>query len=323
MEKRILIPNTDLSVYPLGFGTVDAGLKWDGAEADKIFGAYMEMGGNLIDTAHVYSDWVPPERNRSERAVGDWLARSGKRNEIILMTKGGHPDMTVPQPDLHKNRITRAEMTEDLDVSLQKLRTDYIDVYFYHRDDVSQPLEETVEIMQDFVRQGKIRYYACSNWTAERMKAADAYCKEKGYRGFIGDQSLYNLGMKYMNPMEDDTLGYVKGDVFQYHLDHADNMLIPYMGNCSGFFHKYAKSGEAGVQGSPYNTPANIEVAKRVLELAAKYDCTVTQVVLGFFYHQPFTCLPLFGAGSVEHVIDGCKTLDVPFTDEDYKVLLG
>ena len=174
--NNILIPNTELSVSPFGLGTVDAGLLWDGADADRVFETYLELGGNLLDSAHVYSDWVPPEIARSERVIGDWLARSGKRDKIVLITKGGHPDMTGENPDTHMNRMHREDMVKDLDESLKQLRTDYIDLYFYHRDDVTIPAEETIEVMQDFVKQGKIRYYGCSNWSTERMMAADKYC---------------------------------------------------------------------------------------------------------------------------------------------------
>ena len=78
--KTIQIPDTDLVLAPVGMGCVKAGLKWDGPEADRIFDAYYDAGGNLYDTARVYSDWIGPERGRSERVLGDWLARSGKRN---------------------------------------------------------------------------------------------------------------------------------------------------------------------------------------------------------------------------------------------------
>ena len=92
------------------------------------------MGGNLYDTARVYSDWIPPETGRSERVIGDWLSRSGKRHDVVLITKGGHPDMTVPSPDMHNSRVSAENMRADLELSLKTLRTDYIDLYFYHRD---------------------------------------------------------------------------------------------------------------------------------------------------------------------------------------------
>lgn len=321
MKKRIEIPNTELSVYPIGLGTVDAGLKWDGAEADKIFDTYMMQGGNLIDCAHVYSDWVPGEIARAERVLGDWLSRRGKRDDVIIMTKGGHPVMTDPVPDMHKSRMTHADMVKDLDESLKQLRTDYVDIYFYHRDNREQSVEEEIETMEQFVKEGKIRYYGCSNWDVDRMLTADAYCKEKGYRGFVADQSLLNLGMKYMRPLADDTLGYTRGEAFAYHVNNINNLEMPFMGNCSGFFHIFDAQGEEGVKNNPYYTPGNVKVAQGVKVLKEKYNCSITQVVLGFFYHQPFPCVPLYGPACPEHIIDACGTLDVPFTAEDYDEL--
>ena len=99
MEKRFLIPDTDLSVYPIGLGCADIGLKADAVAPEKVFDTYLDLGGNLIDTAHVYSNWVPGERARSERIIGDWLKGSGKRNQIILMTKGGHPEIVESTPE--------------------------------------------------------------------------------------------------------------------------------------------------------------------------------------------------------------------------------
>ena len=209
MIKRIRIPETDIEMFPFGLGTTGAGLVWDGADADRLFDAFLDNGGSLIDTAHVYSDWVKPEKARSERVIGDWLERSGKRNRVVLVTKGGHPDMTVDNPDTHISRMTKADMVSDLEDSLKKLRTDHIDIYFYHRDDLNQSVEELIETMEEFRREGKIRYYGCSNWTTARIKEADAYCRKKGYRGFAANQCLLNLGYKYMNPLEDDTLVYV------------------------------------------------------------------------------------------------------------------
>ena len=86
---KIRIPETELELSPLGLGCVNAGIKWDGADADRLFDAFYDMGGNLYDTARVYSDWIPPETGRSERVLGDWLSRSGKRSHVVLITRAG------------------------------------------------------------------------------------------------------------------------------------------------------------------------------------------------------------------------------------------
>lgn len=315
-----MIPGTELLIYPIGLGTVDAGLLWDGADANRIFDTYLGQGGNLIDCAHVYSDWVSGEKARAERVLGDWLEYSGKRSQVVLITKGGHPNMQGSDADTHISRMTRGDMIQDLDESLKQLRTDHIDIYFYHRDNRAQSIEEEIETMQDFVKEGKIRYYGCSNWDVDRMKEADAYCQKKGYRGFVADQSLLNLGMKYMNPLPDDTLRYTKGEAFQYHAENPYNLEMPYMGNCSGFFHIYDAKGEAAVKNNPYYTPGNVRVAEHVKKLKEIYGCTTTQAVMGFFFHQPFACAPLYGPACPEHIIDACKTLEIAFTDEDYRI---
>lgn len=173
--KKITLMNTDLELSPMGMGCVNAGIKWDGEDAYRIFDAFLDMGGNVYDTARVYSDWIPSEIGRSERVLGQWLRQSGKRHDVILLTKGGHPDMTSATPDMHASRISAENMRTDLELSLRALGTDYIDIYFYHRDNEDVPVSELIDIMEDFRKQGKIRYYACSNWTTARMKEADAY----------------------------------------------------------------------------------------------------------------------------------------------------
>lgn len=319
MRKLFTIPDTELTFFPFGLGTVSAGIAWDGADADRIFDTFLAEGGSLIDTAHVYSDWIGPERARSERVVGDWLERSGKRNQVILMTKGGHPDMTVPKPDLHCSRLSREEMRRDLEESLRKLRTDYIDLYFYHRDDLSRSVEELMDTMEMFRREGKIRYYGCSNWSLARMQQADDLCREKGYRGFAADQSLFNLGYRYMNAMPDDTLGYTDEAAQKYHRENLRNVLMPYMGVCSGFFHKYARGGVDAVCTSPYCTEGNIRMAERVKMLCKKYDATVSQVVLGFFGQQEFPCVPLYGPKHAGQLTEAMAAFDIPFCREDYE----
>ena len=99
--------------------------------------------------------------------------------------------MTGPNPDMHKSRVSESCLKYDLEESLRVLGTDYIDIYFYHRDNEDVPVSELIDIMEDFRKQGKIRYYACSNWTTARMKEADAYAASKGCRGFVANEALY------------------------------------------------------------------------------------------------------------------------------------
>jgi aryl-alcohol dehydrogenase-like predicted oxidoreductase len=320
MTTRITIPDTDLNLCPIGLGTAVAGLAWDYDYADKLLGTYLDLGGNVIDTARVYSDWVPSEIGRSERVIGDWLQRSGKRCHIILMTKGGHPKFTSPSDDLHIPRMTRADMRQDIELSLKALRVDTIDIYFYHRDNRSQSVEEEIETMEQFLKEGKIRYYGCSNWQADRIRKSDTYCAGRGYRGFIADQALLNLGIKYIDHLPDNTLVPMKGDLFRYHTENLKNLAMPYMGIANGFFHTFAAKGRDAVKENPYCTPQNLKVANHCTDLMQRYGASVSQVVLGFFSHQPFPCVPLIGPKNVEQLKDAMGATNNKFRSTDFDI---
>ncbi len=324
--KKIEIPQTDLTVSEFGLGTAGAGVRWGktDADADAVFGAYLDEGGNLIDTAHVYSDWAEVdgvrEIARSERVIGDWMQRQGNRHQLVLMSKGGHPDLVHTPVDMHQNRCTRAGMRADLEASLRTLQTDYIDIYFYHRDDESIPVEEMAEVMEDFVREGKIRYFGVSNWSSARIMALDACCKEKGYRGPAADEAMLNLASADANPPSDDTLTVVDEALWAYHEAHPDNLLMPFSGNANGFFHKYAAGGENAVRDMQYATEKNLALAARFPALMEKYGCSVTNLVLGWFKTLNLPCVPLYAPIDAASVRDAAKSFSYPFDPEDYKI---
>ena len=321
MEKRIMLPHTPLSLCPIGLGTLNAGVKWDGADAGRIFDAYVDLGGNLIDTARVYQDWIPGETGRSERVVGDWLARSKKRGEVILMTKGGHPVYRKEGDDLHLSRMTAADMRGDLELSLRALQTDTIDIYLYHRDDLKQPVEQLIEVMEQFRREGKIRYYGCSNWTASRIREAQTYSSRMGYPGFVVDEAFLNLALKHMNPLPDDTLVYCKDELDEYHHEPDAPLVVSYYSVASGYFHKYLNGGETAVKNNPYDTTENRAIALRVKELAEQYRCGITQVLLAWFSVREYPCVALYGPSRLEQLAEAMETQQVPFAADDLKTL--
>jgi aryl-alcohol dehydrogenase-like predicted oxidoreductase len=211
-------------------------------------------------------------------------------------------------------------MIYDLDQSLKQLSVDFIDIYFYHRDNTDLPAGELVEIMQDFVESGKIRYYGCSNWSAERIIEADNYAKAKGYRGFVANQMLFNIGSKYMKPFPDDTMISMDDKMYSYHTNNPQNLAMPYFGVCSGFFHRAEKEELAALSNSPYYTTQNIELIGRIKTLREKYNASISQIVLGFFYTQAFSIAPLYGPYDVPQLIDAMKVMDIPFDPDDFKI---
>ncbi len=313
MKKEIELKGTELKVSPFALGTVNAGLDYDGQDADDLFNYFVDHGGNLIDTARVYYDWAPGEIGRSERVVGDWLLRCGRRNDIVLMTKGGHPD----KDHMDVSRMSQEDMEYDINLSLSKLGIDCIDIYFYHRDDVAQSVVELIERMEGFRKKGYIRYYGCSNWTTERMIEADEYARSHGYNGFIANQNLYNIASDRMLPFPDKTMVTVDQKALSFYRS-SNNTPMPYFGLCSGFFHILKSKGEEAVKHSPYYTPGNLKVAEKIYSLCEKYNCTITQVLLAFYYNQDFSVIPLVGTTSISQLEEALGSTDIIFDKNDF-----
>ena len=316
MKHTLNLSGTGLSVSPFGLGCTRAGSAWTGDRADRLLDFFLDHGGNVIDTARIYGF---PDIGASEATLGEWLHRRGRRHEIVLMTKGGHPEVS----SMHVSRMSRRDMELDLAASLRALRTDYVDIYFYHRDDEDQSVGELLECMEDFRRAGHIRFYACSNWSTRRMREADAYARAHGLTGFVGNECLYNLGSAGAGPLHDDTLVRADADMLAYHQGGTHNTMMPYSGLCEGFFHRLESSPsvqDARLTGSPYHTPANLRLAGRVALLREKYAATTSQVLAGFFFTSSVPMLPLFGCSSESHLAELLAAVDIPFTAQDYRL---
>ncbi|HIT89085.1 MAG TPA: aldo/keto reductase [Candidatus Merdenecus merdavium] len=312
--KSVRIKNTDFKLSPIGLGTVKAGLSWDHEESFDLLEGYLKAGGNVIDTAHVYSDWIPGEISRSERVIGDWIRSRNKTDDFILMTKGGHPHMD----NMHISRLSKEEMEDDLNGSLETLGVKTVDIYFYHRDDENRSVEELIETMEAFKRADKIRAYGCSNWTTQRMKEAEDYCREKGYRGFVANQAMYNIGVKYVRNLKDPTLVICDEAMLNYHRT-SDTLLMPYSGICNGFFHVLKKKGIQGVKSDSYNEKGNLKIAEDLYKLCERKGYSITQALLGFFAVQDMEMVPLVGVSNQNQLRELGKVIETEFTPEDYK----
>jgi aryl-alcohol dehydrogenase-like predicted oxidoreductase len=187
MEK-LAIGNSGLKVYPLAFGGNVFGWTANEALSFKLLDAFTAAGFNLIDTADSYSKWVPGNRGgESETIIGKWLKRSSSRKKVIIATKVGS-EMGPGEKGLSKSYILRA-----VEKSLQRLQTDYIDLYQSHFDDPETPIEETLDVYALLIRQGKVRAVGASNYTAERLSQALEIGKPPGHPGYQSLQTLYNL----------------------------------------------------------------------------------------------------------------------------------
>lgn len=187
MEKRRL-GNSGLEISPFAFGGNVFGWTADEPTSFRLLDAFVEAGFDLIDTADVYSHWVPGHKGgESETILGKWLKRGGNRQNIIIATKVGK-EMSPGRKGLSKSYVLRA--AED---SLKRLQTDYIDLYQSHADDPETPLEETLEAFGRLIEEGKVRAIGASNYSAERLSQALETSGRPGLPAYQSLQPLYNL----------------------------------------------------------------------------------------------------------------------------------
>lgn len=187
MKKRKL-GNSGLEVTLLTLGTNVFGWTADEAASFRVLDAFVDAGFNLIDTADTYSTFVPGNQGgESETIIGKWLKRSGKRDQVLIATKGGN------RMGPGKEGLSATYLTQALESSLQRLQTDYVDLYQTHRNDPNTPFEETLETLSKAMKAGKVRAIGASNLPAERLAESLEVSRRLGLPRFESLQPEYHL----------------------------------------------------------------------------------------------------------------------------------
>ena len=317
--QSVRIPNSDLDVSSLCLGTGEFGSKLDRTASWQLLDTFVEAGGNFIDTANIYGDWVPGAKSSSEKVIGAWLAARGNRSGMVVATKGAHPllsSMNVPRCAPH-------EIVHDIKQSLGHLQTDVIDLYWLHRDDPTRPTGEIIETLAEQVKAGHIRYFGCSNWRVERIAAANTYAAAHGLPGFVGDQMLWNAAKLDVAALPDKTMVAMEPALYYYH-EQSKLAAIPYSSQAHGLLHKLAVGNISGVRASHnviYPPAANHRRAVAVHTLARELNTSVTGIVLGYLQSQPFVTIPIIGAQNLPHLEDSLAG-DGVWLDEEQRDLI-
>jgi len=291
VEKRKL-GNSGLEVAPLVLGGNVFGWTVNAAAASELLDHFVDAGFNMIDTADVYSRWIPGNHGgESETIIGKWLKQSGKRDRVLIATKSGL-DMGNGRKGLSRNHILRSA-----DEALARLQTDYIDLYQSHTEDPDTPLEETLAAYAELIKAGKVRAIGASNFKAETLRAAIEISRQKGLPRYESLQPLYNL---YDRAQFE---GEIESVCQQNNLG-----VIPYYSLASGFLTgKYRsekdlanRSRGSGVQ--KYLNPRGFRILAALDEVAKQYNATPAQVSLAWLLAKPVISAPIASATSVKQL---------------------
>ena len=283
-----------MHVAPLMLGGNVFGWTADEPTSFAVLDAFVGAGLNFIDTADSYSTWVPGHSGgESETIIGNWLKRSGKRDQVTIATKVGSE---IPSQG---KGLSKSWIMQQAEASLQRLQTDHIDLYQSHRDDPNTPVEETLEAYAQLIQQGKVRAIGCSNFTAERTQESLSASGQHGWPRYESLQPHYNL---YHRAEYETTVEPLAG--------REKLGVIPYYSLASGFLtgkyrsqHDLAKSPR-GQAVKKYLNDRGFRILQALDQVAEKHQATPAQVALAWLIARPSITAPIASATSVEQLND-------------------
>ena len=303
------ITNTDLNPSVICLGGDSLGISRDEATSFAMLDAFFEGGGNFIDTALVYGEWVPNGKGLSEKTLGKWMKARGNRSQIIIGTKGAHPRLDA----MNAQRLSKEDIVSDLDESLLNLDVDTIDLYWLHRDDPNRPVSEIITTLNKQVRAGKIRYFGCSNWRLERIKAAQSFAAENGLQPFAANQIMWSLAVPNREAFFDPNMVAMDAPLKNYHRE-SGLTAVAYTSQARGFFSRLEKSSVENLPGpvrALFLNDINRAIFPRLIEAARETGLSVGEIALGYLTSQPFPAFPIAGCSTLDQLAEILQAGDV------------
>jgi aryl-alcohol dehydrogenase-like predicted oxidoreductase len=262
----------------------------DEAQSHAVMDAYSSHAGNFIDTADMYNQWVEGHvGGESESVIGSWMKKRNNRQSMVIATKVSKMDT---RPGLSAKNIFAA-----CEESLNRLQTDYIDLYYSHSDDESVSLEETLGAYAQLIAQGKVRYIAASNFTPARLRESIKFSEDSNIPAYVAVQDLYNLV---------DRKSY-EGEMSEAVSDLGISN-IPFYGIARGFLTGKYRPGVTEVDSKraagarEYATDKNYAVLTTMDEVAKNHNVSLSAVALAWLRAQPSVSVPIASARTVEQV---------------------
>lgn len=303
---------SELHTPPFVLGTNVFRSNVDEKTAFTILDAFREEGFTMIDTANSYTMWAPGNKGgESEEVIGNWMKDRSCRTEMLIATKVGW-EIT---PD--RKGLTRDQIMTEVESSLRRLQTDYIDLYQSHRDDPDTPQEETLAAYDELVRQGKVRVIGASNYTAQRLDEALHISAKKKYPRYESLQPLYNLydRQEYEQQLEPFCVREEIG-------------VIPYFSIARGFLTgKYRKDEDTGksIRGNTvrdkYYNDRGWKILKALDDISAEHNATPVQIALAWLIHRPSITAPISSATSPDQLKELLRSVTISLDQEEISKL--
>ncbi|MCZ8515923.1 aldo/keto reductase [Paenibacillus filicis] len=272
-----------------------------------VLDGFFAAGGNTIDTAYIYCG------GESEETIGRWMKDRGNRQEVIILTKGAHHDKNGP-------KVNPEAIASDLATSLERLGTDYIDLYALHRDDPAVPVSIIIDALNEHIRAGKVRAIGASNWTTARLQEANEYAASKGLAGFTFNSPNLSLA-KAKEPFWTGCVS-ADEDYCAWHEEHQ-LPLLSWSSQARGFFTgRFTPEVRDNADlVRVFYSDANWERLYRAEELGKRKGVSTIQIALAYVLNQPFPTAALIGAQSPEELASCKEGSEIRLTPDEVRWL--
>jgi aryl-alcohol dehydrogenase-like predicted oxidoreductase len=295
-------------------GSTMIGGDLDEAQSFALLDHVYELGCNTIDTAHVYTG------GNSERIIGQWMQARGLRNQIVILTKGAAHSQD-------RRRITPFDIASDLFDSLARLKTDYIDLYLLHRDDPNVSVELIIDVLNEHQQAGRIQTFGASNWSHQRIEAANAYAQANGLQAFVASSPQYGLAESLDEPWSlCISISGPNGSSAREWYTKTQMPVLAWSPLASGFFsgrfrrdnlHLFGEREWDEVAVRTYADESNFQRLDRASILAAEKGLTAAQVALAYVMNQPMNLFVAVGPHSGEKFKANIEASEVELTTEE------
>ena len=310
--KNVQLGNTDLEIKPIFFGGNVFGWTLNEEESFRILDGFLDRGFNAIDTANNYSYWVKGNvGTESERIIGNWLKSRGVRDKIVLATKVGGRNMIQDKPN-----TTKAHILKEVEESLIRLQTDYIDLYQTHYDDVNTPVEETLSAYNQLIKEGKVRYIGASNFSSERLIES------------LDKSELYNLPQYKTLQPEYNLYDRQHFEEFLQPVAEKYNLaVIPYYSLASGFLsgkYKTEEDLQQSLRGEgikKYLNERGFKILDALQTISTQYNISYSAVALTWLMDQKTVVAPIASATKEQHLDAFVEAVNVQLSHDDVKLL--
>jgi aryl-alcohol dehydrogenase-like predicted oxidoreductase len=322
--RQVLIANTSLNVSILCLGGAGLGTRTPPDEVGRLLDVFTDIGGNFVDTAHVYPARVPGASGASERAIGAWLRRSSRRDGMVVMTKGGHPNpgaMGVP-------RLTRSAIHDDLHESLDRLGMESVHIYLLHRDDPNREVAELIDTLADAWRAGKVQNYGVSNWSEARIREAQEYTRIQGLPPLVVSQVGWSLAVPCRDVVLASTMRWMDPATYAMHAD-TGLFMAAFSPQAGGFFAKAQLPEGCSTSCAvdricrTFCNAQNLQRLERARRLTHKYGVSTNTIALAYLLNQPLPLSAIIGCGTLNHLHDSVNATNVNLCCEDIRWLAG